>query len=409
MKLTGFAFPIIPLVELAARFFSFLTIFLLARLLSPDDFGLYNYIVSFVLIISVFMDGGINTFIFTKSLKRELQNIHLYFSGKIFLSLVILLIFSLFVFIVDRKYFIPIFFYSVFVFFNSSIAFFKMLARGQECSKIDIQAIILDPFFRFLLLSLLFVFHHKKLTVISIDIILPIFAILEIFIFLYIFSNLRKTLKISLFISFNKTVIRNTVLIVLESKFFLLYYFCFVCFQRIDILFIKAFLGNKTVGFFTSAYNLYMITLLFFSSYITSEFRRILRNPRKYTTIMLLVYLLIALLFVKYSAFIYKIIYPREYLCSSIYLKYFAISLPFSILSYFIIHYMNFKGRTLVNAAVIGILLLIKILCLNALHPTNITTFIRILVVLEILMGTIFFLTLIVYNFPDTFNFRRRR
>ena len=60
---------LIPSVEIIAKFISFFIVIILAHFLSPSEYGTFNYVASLVLIISVLMDGGINSFIFNKSLK----------------------------------------------------------------------------------------------------------------------------------------------------------------------------------------------------------------------------------------------------------------------------------------------------------------------------------------------------
>ncbi len=390
--------PLIPLTELLAKALAFLIVILLTRILSVEEYGLFNYIVSLVMMVSVLMDGGINNYIFNKSVKNELSEISDYFNSRIVLSLIIIVILLLFVYFIQREYFIYVFFYSLFVFFNSSLSFFKMLARGQEYKKIDIQTIILDPFFRLLILSIVFIFGLKIYLLETLE----IFLFIEFFIFFLIYLSIRH--KFNITFSVKKIYIKLKT-ILLDSKYFLFYYLFFVGIQRMDVLFMGHTMDNEAVALFSSAYNLYMVILLFFSSFLTSGFKSILESKVKliqYIKSVTVFYILIALTVLISIKWIYIILYPAEYLDASYYLKLFMFSLPFTIVSYFGIYYFNYANKSHLNVLIMFFFFLIKALCLFVFDFKYINDYIYLLITIEILLG-ITYLFLLIRNLKETY------
>ncbi len=383
--------PIIPVIELLSKGFSFIIIILLTRILSIEEYGLYNYIVSLVLLISVLMDGGINNYVFNKSVKNDLENISDYFNSRIFLSFIVICLLLLFVYFYRKEYFLYVLLYSIFVFFNSSLSFFKMLARGQKYRDIDIQTIILDPFFRLFILSIIFFLDTK----ISLVYILEIFTGVEIIIFSLIYLSIKKNFKISFSL---KNIFSKLKFILFDSKYFLMYYLFFVAMQRIDVLFISNNMGNEAVALFSSAYNLYMVILLFFSSYLTSGFKSILESKIKlinYIKNIILFYLFISIAIFIFSDFIYTILYPAKYAMANHYLRLLLISLPFTIISYFGMYYFNYIHKTYFNVMILLFFFICKFLYLFLMNLEYVNLYIYVLISTEVLSGITYFILLI--------------
>ena len=394
-----FKLPLIPLTELLAKGLSFIIIIILTRVLSIEEYGLFNYIVSLVMLLSVLMDGGINNYIFNKSVKNELNEINDYFNSRIVLSFFIICILLLFVFIYEKEYFIYILLYSSFVFFNSTLSFFKMLARGREYKKIDIQTIILDPFFRLLILSILFLLEIK----LSLVEVLEVFIGVEIFIFLIIYISIKQYFKI--YFSFDNIIFKLKT-IILDSKYFLLYYLFFVAIQRIDVLFINNNIGNEGVALFSSAFNLYMVVLLFFSSYLTSGFKSISENREnfiRYVKNIVFFYLFIITVIFIFSEFIYTMLYPAEYKGANNYLILLMFSLPFTIISYFGIYYFNYIHKTYFNVMLLAVFFIVKFFFLFLMNLKYIEQYIYMLMIIEIVLG-ITYLFLLVKNMKGVFS-----
>ena len=385
--------PIIPIAELFAKGLAFFIIIIMTRILSVEEYGVLNYVVSLVMLVSVLMDGGINNYIFNKSVKNELEEINDYFNSRIVLSFLIILTLLIFVFFYQKKYFIYVLLYATFVFFNSTLSFFKMLARGREYKKIDLETIALDPFFRLLFLSILFISHIH----ISLIGILEIFLFVEIFIFLWIYFNVKQYFDLSLSFEKHFSKIKS---ILTDSKYFLIYYLFFVGMQRIDVLFINHTIDSTAVALFSSAYNLYMVILLFFSSYLTSGFKSIMESKTKlvhYIKEVSLFYLLIASGIFLFSKYIYLILYPAEYAMAHQYLILFMVSLPFTILSYFSMYYFNHIHKTYLNVIILFIFFSIKSIYLFLMQFEDIEMYIAVLIVTEIVLGISYFILLTKY------------
>ncbi len=385
-----FKLPVIPIAELMAKGLAFFIIIITTRVLSVEEYGVFNYVVSLVMLISVLMDGGVNNYIFYKSVKNELDEINDYFNSRIVLSLFIILVLLIFVYVYQKEYFFYVLLYTIFVFFNSTLSFFKMLARGREYRKIDLETIVLDPFFRLLFLSIIFISHIN----VSLIEVLEIFLSVEIFIFLWIYFRIKQYFHLSFL--FEKHFLRIKSILV-DSKYFLMYYLFFVGIQRIDVLFINQTIDSTAVALFSSAYNLYMVILLFFSSYLTSGFKSIMETKTKlihYIKEISLFYFLIAIGIFLFSKYIYLILYPVEYETAHHYLIFFMISLPFTILSYFSMYYFNHIHKTHLNVIILFIFFSIKFIYLFLMQFKEIQMYISILIVTEILLGISYFILL---------------
>ncbi len=383
--------PLIPITELFAKGLSFMIIIVLTRLLSVEEYGLFNYIISFVMLVSVLMDGGINNFIFNKSVKNELDEINIYFNSRIVLSFFIISLLSIIVYFYQKEYFLYISIYALFVFFNSTLSFFKMLARGQEYRKIDIQTILLDPLFRLFLLIIVFISHIE----ISLYEILEIFLIVEFLIFIWLYFYIKKYFNISL--SFHN-LFSKLKSILLDSKYFLFYYIFFVGLQRLDVLFIAQTINNEAVALFSSAYNLYMVILLFFSSYLTSGFKAILKNRENlisYIKNIILFYILITCTIFLLSDWIYSVLYPLSYREAHNYLIWLMFSLPFTIISYFGIYYFNYIKKTHYNVLLLLLFFILKFIYLFFMEFKTPTEYVYSLIGIEIIVGIAYFVFLL--------------
>lgn len=378
--------PIIPFAELLAKGFSFIIMILLTRLLSIEEYGVFNYIVSLVLLMSVVMDGGINNFVFNKSLQNNIESINIYFNARFFLSLIIIGIFSVSLFVLKVNHLFDIALYSFFVFLNSTLSFFKMLARGRGLKKIDLQNILFDPFFRLILLSILFFVGSKY----SLQELLISFAIVEIALFIYSFLQIKKYIYLNIIFSNMLLNIKN---VVVESKHFLLYYFFFVMIQRMDVIMISNYINPKSVALFSSAYNLYMVIILFFSSWITSSLFKSISNRSKFFQLLiftLIIYFIIAIFLFFTIDIIYTYIYPNEYLAGSSYLKYFLIGLPFMIFTYLSIYSLNYINKQKINMIVFITISTLKLSSLLLLASNQLIVYIYVMVTFEIIMGIIY-------------------
>src|SRR5690606_9316926 len=83
---------LIPFIELLSKGLSFISVIIITRLLSVEDFGSYYFITSFVAWASVFMDGGISYFIINKSVKNELNNLGFYLTSRVAFSITTILV-----------------------------------------------------------------------------------------------------------------------------------------------------------------------------------------------------------------------------------------------------------------------------------------------------------------------------
>lgn len=387
---------LIPLTEAAGKGLAFLIILLLTRLLPIEDYGTFNYILSIVLWMSVFMDGGLNTLVFTKSVQGEIREIEIYFNGKLLLSAIAATIFLTGLIIAGADNIELFALYIVFVFFTSAIALFKMLARGSRNHSLDIQCVLFEPGLRAVLLITLSLF----------GVIQELYDVYYVFLmsagiaFIILFRRVYRVYGIKLSFRSAKRTLAKTLV---KSRYYLAYYFLLVGIQRIDFVMINARVGEYGLALFSGAYNIYAAIQIVFSAYVMTRIKYIIENPdclnRVWRELFICGVLCIAGVYFG-SEHIFQIIYPQEYQVAHVFLKVIILALPFYLLAYSAIFLINHIHLAKVNAFVIGLLFLTKITLLYTLNFTDVESYVYMAAAFEAILGFVFFLIVRLMNIP---------
>jgi O-antigen/teichoic acid export membrane protein len=376
----------IPSTEIIAKLFAFINSLIIIRILSPHDFGVYNYIISFGLVLSVLMDGGLNYFAFNSSIKEDNDDLSAVFNTKIILSIVVIISSYFVLYLLNIQYSSLVLVFSFNLLFTTSIAFIKVVARGRNIISADLYSIIGEPVLRSFFLGVLIIFmpHYFNLTKLLIS-----FSVLGLITFIMTLFIINKRIN---FEFLTKIDLKARLELILKARFYLFYYLCIVFIQRIDIFFINHRLGAELLGLFSSAYNLYLILQLFMVSLIMTRLKTVFNQPERLRNFLLeLAALVILVIVFSYllSESVFELIYPIEYQNSYALFNLLIIALPFYILTSIAIHFNNFSNLSRINAFVLFPILIIKWILLAYYNFTTLTDYIILLVLIEVLLGIV--------------------
>lgn len=376
---------VIPASELVAKGVTFLIILLLANQLSTDEFGSYNYIVSIVMIISVFLDAGINNYAFDKSLKNETRELSKLFVIKVELSIIICCVSLIFFWVFFQSSFLELFLFTLYIGITSLLFLLKFIARGQGIVKVDLQSILIDPILK--LLGVLVLFLAGGLTLQNVFIIYLVSGTVSI---LYVAFSSKEALPEAL----NKLYGPKQILkLLIKSKYFIYYYLLMILIQRLDIIYIERYFGFTELGLYSSAFNILLIIQLLCRSTITSRLASIFRSEKKkYKDVIMALFGSIVMVVSLYllSPYLFKFIFPLEHIGSSGYLQLLLVSIPFYVINLIFVYYNNYIDRVTTNGTVMSIAFLIKLWLLHFLELNSINVFIFQFVGVEIICSALF-------------------
>jgi len=381
---------IIPFAEVFAKLIAFVNILLMIKVLSINDYADYAYIVSIVLWASVIMDGGISNLIFNESLRDHLKKINLYFSARFFLSVVVIIAISLYFAYLKPSLTKPGILFSIVILVTSSSSIVKMIARGLGIQKVDITVIITEPILRFIIvIGLYFGYRSFEWTLWKI---LLIYLIASIITFVISYNYLKPHFKLKIHFDRLKILGQNLVIAFNASKHYLFYYFIYVGISRMDIIVIENNLPKNELAYFSSAYTLFTVVLLFFTSLNTSHFKRIIANERAFLKYLLLTLVGIVVFFYFSSELIFELLFPKEYYSGSLVLKriMFAI-IPASFSGFFIVK-NNFYHRSKINFIILLIPFFLKLSLYVFMKPNRLEQYSNIFVFSEVVLFLLFIL-----------------
>ena len=388
---------LIPLAEAAGKGLALLIILLLTRLLSIEDYGTFNYVLSVVVWMSVFMDGGLNTLVFTKSVQGQIRDVEVYFNGRLLLSAIAALMFLSGLIVMEVKNVEQFALYVAFVFLSSTVALFKMIARGMKNTALDIQCVLLEPGLRTILLVAFTLIGVSW----QLDYVYCVFLLSAAIVFVALFYRVHHVydIKISL------RSARNTILeTLMQSRYYLVYYFVLVGIQRIDFVMINASIGEYGVALYSAAYNIYAAIQIVLSAYVMTKIKHIIDDPDSLGKVRreLFAYGVLCIIGIYVgSEYIIKIIYPQEYIEANGFLKILIVALPFYLLAYASIFLINHVQLVRVNALVIGLLFLFKWVILYVLDLSDVVSYVYVAATFEASLGLIYFLLVRHMNIPN--------
>ena len=383
----------IPIVELFGKALAFITIILMTHILTIQDMGTYSILITIVMISSVFMDGGINNKIYSSILQEEEEKLNQYYSQKIIFSFLTVSLVSLYSYL-NYDYWVEVSLYIIMTFFVSQIILFKFIYRANQDINNDRILILIDPLFKLFIISLIYTLSID----ISLKYLIFIFLISSIIEYRIIEKNFHKSYSE---IKYKLQTFKNFFTILKEVKYFILFYFLYILYQRIDIFFIENFLNTEQVAVYFSAYTIYVAIIIFVIALLSSSFPKIkqisLMKQIFYFKKYLLIYFIFLLLSYYLIPFIYPLIYPDKYTLGIKVLFWLLCSIPFVFITNLIILNFNFLKLESKNLFPIITIFCFKIFMFINLEVyfTNIIIFSQIYFVFESILSIIF---LIIYK-----------
>lgn len=385
----------VPIVELISKLFAFLVVILLSHLLSLKDNGLYAMIVTSSMIISVFMDGGINNKIYNSLLQNLTTNLSQYYSLRILLSCLSIMVASVYAYFV-LEYWFEFTLYLLMAFFISQIILYKLIYRAYERVEWDIICTLIDPLIKGIILAILFFFFKDTIDLKLVLIVFLFGAFLQYYAIRKQFSIQLKTINFSL-IAFNMYECLKDI------QHYVLYYLLYILFQRIDIFFIKKYLSIENVAIYFSAYNIYTALVIVLIAIVNSTFPKIKHLPMNHQLLYLKNYFLIyfCMLLMSYFSlpFIYTIIYPPEYIAGADILHWLLLAMPFVFVSYLAIFNLNYQRLESKNTLSILLALIVKffIFAVYSSLFSNLIIFVKFYILYEAMLMVILLFVVIKY------------
>jgi len=384
---------IIPVMEIIAKAISFVNMILLIRIFSIDEYADYSFMISIILWASVLMDSGINDLVFNKSLLKDKSNLNQLYSSKIYLSMIIIF-FLFFYFLFYNPHLTgPAVILSFVIFFSSMTSFLKMFSRGNGIVGADISTIITEPILRLFLLLIV----YFSISIISISFwqffILYLFA--GVLAFAYNYSRIALYFKFRLFFG-NYSEVYGTILKTLsKTKYYFLYYLMFVGIQRIDIILLEEYSNKSNLAVFSLAITLFQVAFLFFYSLLTFKFLVFYKNNKILFKYLLSGLVLIVIISQLISPFIYRYLFPYEYINGFTVFNYIIISLIPSVFSLYFVLKNNYLGKANINFYILTFMLFTKFSIYFYLKSSNLETYYFVYIIIEILT----LLTFIIHNY----------
>lgn len=389
---------LIPFAEVFAKLIAFINILLMIKVLSINEYADYSFIVSIVLWASVIMDGGIANLIFNESLRNHLKSINLYFSARFILSLIVIIAIGIYFVYFKSTLTKPGIIFSIIILVTSSSSIVKMIARGLGIQKVDVTVILTEPLLRFIMVVGLY-FGYRQFEW-SLWKILVIYLIASIITFIISYNFLKPHFKLKIHFDRLKILSQNLVIAFNASKHYLFYYFVYVGLSRMDIIVIENNLEKSDLAYFSSAYTLFTVVLLFFTSFNTSQFKRIIAHERMYVKYILLALVSIVVFFYFSSSIIFEFLFPKEYFSGSMVLQriMFAI-IPAAFSGYFIVR-NNYFHQSKINFIVLLIPFIVKLSLYVFMKPSRLEQYTNIFVFSEIVLFLSFVLYYLFFKKP---------
>ncbi len=364
---------IIPFIELLSKVISFLNILLLVRILPVQDYADYSYIVAIVMWSSVLMDGGINSLIYNKSLQQETIGINVLYTSRLFLSLLVIVLIALF--FINKNPFLVIsaIIFSFTIYFSSTSALVKMLSRGLGFVKVDTISIVSEPIIRFIFLIIIYFTSRYISYNLWHVLLIYLFAGLLAFVINKHYLSIVFSLKLG-FDSF-KSIYKNILTSLNQSKYYLLYYLMLVGLGRVEVILLEHYSDKLQLAVFASALNIYQVAQLFFISIITSQFIKLYNN--KSLVVKIIVPLLIIAILVTnvLSPYIFEHLFPVEYINGQFVLNILIIAILPAIVNFYYITKNNYQNKVVINFILLFFIFLIKVTLYLIMKPSDVLTY----------------------------------
>lgn len=346
---------LIPFIEIGAKAISFVVIILLTRIITIEEYGVYNFSIAIASWFLVIADTGIGWFIFNSAIKKDKSQLNLAINTRLIQSLIVLFVVPILFNGTTNSFLIT--FLITFFFLNTGfVRVLQTMFRGFGHNKNDIILAATEPLFRLFFIATIYSLNIK-IDLLQVCFAFSLIGLVLTIIFLSVnFKKLGYHLTIPKF--------KDYIVLINQTKVYFLYQFFQVGIARIDVFFLEKYLGSKGVAIYASAYNLYTAFTLFFLAAITANIKFLFKRIQfRYFLLLLIGAILAALSYKYYFIDWFTIIYPKEYGQGSTLLFLFIFCLPFYIGYQLKLFHNNYVNDTRFTAMTFGIVFLIKLMC----------------------------------------------
>lgn len=361
--------------ELISKVFNFITLLLLIKTVTPEEYGVYSYVISISSIIIIFSDLGFSWFSFNHSVKNEsamaLQKI---ISLKAILSLALIFIAPLL--FVNKK---ELFWVFLLVLATIIISAFNrnilMIHRAKQNTFEDNILILFEPTLRIIVMIIL----SNALEDISVELVCLGFLAIGVLSLLVNFLVSKK-----LHLHFQQLDISETIILLKKTSPFFLYYLFHVSIVRVDTILLEKFANLKGVAQYNVSFTILLTIVMVINAATSSNFARVLKlTPLKLTQIVLLLSVPTIFFTRLFSDQIFSFIFPEEYALSSQIINVLIFSIPITTTHFWLAIRNNYYNKTNQNIIVYFSVLMLKIGLLIYLKPSDPLIFSKIYLLFE--------------------------
>ncbi|SHG58793.1 lipopolysaccharide biosynthesis protein [Flagellimonas flava] len=355
---------------MGAKAISFVVIILLTRVLTIEEYGVYNFSIAIASWFLVISDTGIGWFVFNKALDKNKGQLNLAINSRLIQSILVLFIVPL-LFNATRESFLIAFLITFFFLNTGFVKFLQTMFRGFGHNKNDMILATAEPLIRLMFLASVY-FLNIEINLLQVCMVFSIIGLMLTVLFLGV--NVK---KLGYQLALPKW--QEYTVLLGQTKIYFLYQFFQVGTARLDVFFLEKYLGAKGVAIYSSAYNLYAALTLFFLAAITANIKFLFGKMQlRYFLFLIIGAALVAVLYKFYFIEWFTVIYPKEYVQGSFLMLIFLFCLPFYAGYQLKLFHNNYVGKTSLTAITFGIVFFSKLICyflLDLRTPMNATMY----------------------------------
>ena len=314
--------------EIVRKIISFFTLVYLARVISPEGFGILGFAIAIVYFFGLVVNFGIDT-IATRDLSRDRTLIPKYVNNiltfRLLLSIGSFFLLSIFILLIDKTptYKIVILLTGLSLLFNATILNFVFLAI-EKMKYVAIRQISTS----ILSLIAIMVFVNTEADLIIASAIFSISLIVNSFLLLFLYRKKYFAINLSLDRIFLKNIIRESYPLLVSSIMISVYY-------NIDLIMLGFMRTPEEVGIYNAAYKIFMIAILPFGllfKAFTPTLAKYSGNDRAITFSVFKYYALIILAF-GVLAFLILFIFSEQLVILIFGIEYIRAAVPLLLLA----------------------------------------------------------------------------
>lgn len=344
-------------------------------MVTPEEYGVYSYVISIASVIIIFSDLGFSWFSFNHSVKNEsavaIQKI---ISLKAILSLALIFIAPL-LFVNNKEFFFVFLLVIATIIISAFNRNILMIHRAKQNTFEDNILILFEPTLRIIVMIIL----SNALKDISIELVCLGFLAIGVLSLLVNYLISKKLL-----LHFQKLDISETISLLKKTAPFFLYYLFHVSIVRVDTIFLEKFANLTGVAQYNASFTILLTIVMVINAATSSNFVRVLKlTPVKIIQLVLLFSVPTIFITILFSDQIFSFIFPEEYALSSQIINVLIFSVPITTTHFWLVIRNNYYNKTNQNIIVYFSVFIMKVGLLIYLKPSDPLIFSKIYLLFE--------------------------